>query len=170
MSGLAGVGFWSTADSAWLDGSALDAGYWYRNLRRPVEFDQAVRQLVEAGYDTFVEVSPHPVLTIWAQQALEAGDGGAVVGTLHREEGGLDHFLTSLGELHARGAAVDWAAVHAGGRRVDLPTYSFQRKHYWLVPTPDEPRALPTAGDGDAWHYRVTWRVLTAAPRPPGRR
>ncbi|WP_189895064.1 type I polyketide synthase, partial [Streptomyces canarius] len=159
--------FWSTADSAWLDGSALDAGYWYRNLRRPVEFDQAVRQLVEAGYDTFVEVSPHPVLTIWAQQALEAGDGGAVVGTLHREEGGLDRFLTSLGELHARGAAVDWAAVHAGGRRVDLPTYSFQRKHYWLVPTPDEPRALPTAGDGDAWHYRVTWRVLTAGPTRP---
>ncbi|MFD4509060.1 type I polyketide synthase [Streptomyces sp. NPDC058457] len=158
------VGFWSTADSAWLDGAALDAEYWYRNLRRTVEFDQAVHQLIAAGYDAFVEVSPNPVLAIWVQQALEAAGGGVVVGTLHREAGGLDRFLTSLGELHARGAAVDWAAVHRGGRRVDLPTYAFQRQHYWLVPRPLAPPALPAAEDTDAWRYRVDWRVLHDLP------
>ncbi|AUA16933.1 Erythronolide synthase, modules 1 and 2 [Streptomyces malaysiensis subsp. malaysiensis] len=161
------VGFWSSADSAWLDGSALDAAYWYRNLRQTVEFDQAVNQLIAAGYDAFVEVSPSPVLAIWVQRALEAADGGVVVGTLHREAGGLDRFLTSLGELHARGAAVDWRAVHRGGRRVDLPTYAFQRQHYWLVPLPLEPRALPAAEDTDAWQYRVDWRVLHDLPTRP---
>ncbi|MFF8911594.1 type I polyketide synthase, partial [Streptomyces olivaceoviridis] len=128
--GPAAVGFWSTADSAWLDGSALDAGYWYRNLRRPVEFDQAVRQLVEAGYDTFVEVSPHPVLT----SAVEEAAGGTVVGTLHRDAGGLDRFLLSLGELHVRGIRVDWSPVFPGARRAALPTYAFQHKRYWLDP------------------------------------
>ncbi len=161
------VGFWSTADSTWLDGSALDVAYWYRNLRQTVEFDQAVNQLIAAGYDTFVEVSPNPVLAIWVQQAMEATDGGVVVGTLHREAGGLDRFLTSLGELHARGAAVDWAAVHRGGRRVDLPTYPFRRQHYWLVPRPLEPRDLPAAEDTDAWRYRVDWRVLHGLPVRP---
>ncbi|UED87989.1 type I polyketide synthase [Streptomyces profundus] len=163
------VRFWSTADSAWLDGSALDTAYWYRNLRTAVEFDRAVNELIAAGYDTFVEVSPHPVLAIWVQQALEAAEsGGVVVGTLHRDAGGLDRFLTSLGELHARGASVDWAAAHRGGRRVDLPTYAFQRQHYWLVPRPAEPRALPVAMEGtDAWRYRVVWHVLH---EPPTRR
>ncbi|WP_406144448.1 type I polyketide synthase [Streptomyces sp. NBC_01012] len=161
------VAFWSSADSAWLDGSALDTAYWYRNLRQTVEFDQAVNQLIAAGYDTFVEVSPNPVLAIWVQQALEAADGGAVVGTLHRESGGLDRFLTSLGELHARGGTVDWTAVHRGGRRVDLPTYPFQRQHYWLVPLPLEPAAPPASEDGDAWQYRVDWRVVHDLPARP---
>ncbi|AZM63655.1 polyketide synthase [Streptomyces sp. WAC 01420] len=160
----AAVGFWSTTAGAWLDGSALDAAYWYRNLRETVEFDRAVHQLIADGYDTFVEVSPNPVLAIWVQQAMEAADGGVVVGTLHREAGGPDRFLTSLGELYACGAAVDWSAVHRGGRRVDLPTYPFQRQHYWLVPRPLAPRDLPAAEDTAAWHYRVEWRVRHDLP------
>ncbi|KIF79664.1 hypothetical protein QR77_03315, partial [Streptomyces sp. 150FB] len=155
------VGFYSTAEGGWLDGATLDADYWYRNLRQPVEFDQAVAQLIASGHDAFVEVSPNPVLAIWIQQALEAADGGVVVGTLHREEGGLDRFLTSLGELSARGVSVDWAAVHDGGRQVALPTYAFQRQHYWLVPRPAEVSAAPAAHE---WHYRVDWRVLHDTP------
>ncbi|WP_028569192.1 polyketide synthase dehydratase domain-containing protein, partial [Salinispora tropica] len=32
----------------------------------------------------------------------------------------------------AAGVDLDWAAVHPGGRQVDLPTYAFQHQHYWL--------------------------------------
>ncbi|MEW9534745.1 type I polyketide synthase, partial [Microbispora sp. NPDC049125] len=66
---------------------------------------------------------------------------GFVVGSLRRDDGGLDRFLTSLAEAHVQGVEVDWTGLFPGGRRVELPTYAFQRQRYW----PDV-RALP-AGD-----------------------
>ncbi|VVJ20834.1 Modular polyketide synthase [Amycolatopsis camponoti] len=114
-----------------IDTRTMDAGYWYRNLRRTVLFDTAVRGLAEAGFTTFVEVSAHPVLAAAIQETL---DEPVVVGSLRRGEGGLPRFLTSLAELWTRGTPVDWAGLFPGARRVDLPTYPFQRERYWLTP------------------------------------
>ncbi len=84
----------------------------------------------------FIEVSPHPLLNFSIQEILDtAGRPTAVVtGSLRRDEGGLERFLISLGEVHARGASVNWAAVFSGRspRRVELPTYAFQHRRYWL--------------------------------------
>ena len=59
-----------------------------------------------------------------------------VVGTLRRDEGDLTRFLLSAGELFVRGVDIDWAGYFAGSgaRPVDLPTYPFQRRRYWLAP------------------------------------
>ncbi|MFD8164798.1 SDR family NAD(P)-dependent oxidoreductase, partial [Streptomyces malaysiensis] len=92
------------------------------------------RTLLDTGHAIFIEVSPHPVLTLPVQQTVEAAEAQAVViGTLRRDEGGPERFLTSIAELHANGADVDWRKVFAGhgGRQVDLPTYAFQRQRYW---------------------------------------
>ncbi|WP_431936482.1 type I polyketide synthase [Micromonospora sp. RP3T] len=142
------VRFRSTVTGDWLDTAGLDADYWYRNLRQTVHFDDAVRSLVDAGYRTFVEVSAHPVLTMAVQDSAEAASGpdaATVTGTLRRDEGGLDRFHRSVAALHVAGTTVDWQPAFAGrpGRLVDLPTYPFQRQHYW-VPA-DEP-AVPAAG------------------------
>ncbi|MEU2963277.1 acyltransferase domain-containing protein, partial [Streptomyces albidoflavus] len=109
----ASVPVYSTVEAAWVDGGRLDAGYWVRNERRPVCFDQAVRGLLEEGYRFFVECSPHPVLTIGVEEtAADTGVTDAVAtGTLRRGEGGLESVLTSAAELFVRGAAVDWSAV-----------------------------------------------------------
>ncbi|WP_405162771.1 SDR family NAD(P)-dependent oxidoreductase [Nocardia sp. NBC_01499] len=139
------VPFFSTMLGDWVDTTELDAEYWYRNLREPVEFEQAARGLAEAGYDTFVEVSPHPVITTWVQQTVDAiVPDNVIVGSLHRDDGGLDRFLTSLGALHVRGGQVDLAAVMSVGRRVDLPTYPFQRERFWAAEpsTGGDPRSL----------------------------
>jgi acyl transferase domain-containing protein/D-arabinose 1-dehydrogenase-like Zn-dependent alcohol dehydrogenase/acyl carrier protein len=142
--------FYSTVDGARLDGRRLGADYWYRNLRETVRFEQAVRRLANDGYRAFVEASPHPVLAIGMQEALDAERQQAaaaaveqpsqrqaqaiVVGSLRRGEGGPQRFLASLGEAWAQGVEVDWERVlGAGGRPVpELPTYAFQRKRYWL--------------------------------------
>ncbi|MEV4383557.1 SDR family NAD(P)-dependent oxidoreductase, partial [Streptosporangium sp. NPDC049644] len=122
----------STATGQWLDGTELDTGYWYANVRETVEFAPAIERLLEERYRTFVEVGPHPLLTLGIEQAVDAAGVTAVVaGTLRRDEGGLDRVLVSAAELFVRGVAVDWQSVLEGGRQVGLPTYAFQHRRYW---------------------------------------
>ncbi|MEV4995836.1 type I polyketide synthase [Streptomyces niveus] len=128
------IPFFSTVTGDWLDTTTMDAGYWYRNLRQQVLFADAVATLAEGGHSGFVEISAHPVVTVGIQENLDVLERhAAVVGTLRRGEGGLDRFLRSAGELFAHGVDVDWTKVFPkDARRVDLPTYAFQREHYWL--------------------------------------
>ncbi|WP_167746920.1 type I polyketide synthase [Streptomyces malaysiensis] len=129
------VPFYSTVTGELVDTAQLDAEYWYRNLRQTVELESTTRTLLDAGHTVFIEVSPHPVLTLPVQQTVEAAESRAVVvGTLRRDEGGAERFLTSAAELHVSGARVDWQKVFAGhgAHRVELPTYAFQHERFWL--------------------------------------
>ncbi|MGX7673920.1 type I polyketide synthase [Plantactinospora sp. DSM 117369] len=147
------VPFFSTLNGDWLNDSGLDADYWYRNLREPVRLDRAVAGLVEHGYRTFVEVSPHPVLTgPIVETAEQSGAAAVAVGTLRRDDGGLDRLLTSLAELHVSGVGVDWSVCYAGGRPtpVRLPTYAFQRRRFWPENPPSRGRA--DQADDEFWH------------------
>ncbi|MFH9818982.1 SDR family NAD(P)-dependent oxidoreductase [Streptomyces sp. NPDC017230] len=149
------VPFYSTVDAAVADTTTLDAGYWYRNLRHTVRFEETVRLLTSKGFGTFVESSAHPVLTMGVQETADV----TAVGSLRRDEGTLARFLTSAAELFVHGTSVDWAALFegTGARRVDLPTYPFQHQHYWL-----ETGAAQT----DSLTYRVQWKALDADETP----
>ncbi|MDJ1138561.1 type I polyketide synthase [Streptomyces iconiensis] len=135
------IPFCSTVTGEPLDTATLDASYWFSNLRQTVLFEHATRALVTAGHRTFVEVSPHPVLTMAVQDTVDSATAPAgnalVAGTLRRGEGGWRRFLTSAAQLHAHGTPVDWAALPAlsGARTVDLPTYAFQGERFWLAST-----------------------------------
>ncbi|WP_425588450.1 acyltransferase domain-containing protein, partial [Streptomyces tremellae] len=129
------VPFCSTVTGGVLDTSELDGRYWYRNARRTVRFDEAVRVLLGEGFRVFVEASAHPALvTSVAETADDCGAAAVAVGSLRRGEGGRERLLASVAEAFAGGAEVDWAAVFAGSgaRRVDVPTYAFQHRRYWL--------------------------------------
>ncbi|MEU9481932.1 SDR family NAD(P)-dependent oxidoreductase [Streptomyces sp. NPDC048191] len=136
------VPFYSTLTGERLDDTTgMDGSYWYENLRRPVQFEQAVRALVRDGFDAFVESSGHPVLTYGVEETLSTvGAEALVIGSLRRGAGGIGQFLRSAAELHCAGYPVDWTALlSADGRprtRVELPTYAFRRTRHWLdVPT-----------------------------------
>ncbi|MFE9796455.1 type I polyketide synthase [Streptomyces goshikiensis] len=147
------VPFLSTVTGEWVKGPELDAGYWFRNLRRTVELEQATRTLLEQGFGVFIESSPHPVLTVGMQETVEdAGREAAVLGSLRRNEGGLERFWLSLGEAYVRGVAVDWDAVFAGtgAQRVDLPTYAFQSQRFWPEAAPVEAGDAPVESAIDA--------------------
>jgi acyl transferase domain-containing protein/thioesterase domain-containing protein/aryl carrier-like protein len=131
------IPFYSTVTGELLDTAELDAGYWYRNARETVRLESVVRRLIEGGSRLLLEVSPHPVLRVGLEETAElaAGlDSVAVLDTLQRDEGGPDRFALSLAEAHAAGARVDWPAffVGAAAKRVELPTYPFERKRYWV--------------------------------------
>ncbi|MFI6581778.1 type I polyketide synthase [Embleya sp. NPDC050493] len=126
----------STVTGEWLDTATMDAAYWADNLRETVRFEEATRALAASGHGVFVEVGPHPVLVAAIQETLEAAEAtrSLVVGTLRRDQGGAQRLYTSLAELWVRGVEVDWSTAYAGyrPRRVELPTYAFQRERYWL--------------------------------------
>nr|WP_241845587.1 type I polyketide synthase [Streptomyces silvensis] len=142
----ASVPMLSTVTGEWLAGTEVGAGYWYQNLRNTVRFEDATRGLMERGVGVFVECSPHPVLTIGVRETVEAAERDAVVvGTLRRTDGDLDRFLLSAAEAYVEGLPFDWSAVVPAGRPgpVELPTYPFQRRRFWL----DETARPTAAGD-----------------------
>ncbi|MGW2489077.1 beta-ketoacyl synthase N-terminal-like domain-containing protein, partial [Streptomyces sp. NPDC001606] len=169
------VPFYSTVEGRWLDTTGLDADYWYRNSRRTVGFEPAVRALAEAGHTTFLEMSPHPILAASVQETVEDTGGTPVaVGSLRRGEGGPERMLTALAEASVQGIAVDWSAAFTGtgAQRVDLPTYAFQRRRYWLdapdartaPATPASPSLAPEqdpGADEEDLPLRAQWAALS---------
>ncbi|MEW2619202.1 SDR family NAD(P)-dependent oxidoreductase [Streptomyces sp. NPDC048106] len=150
------VPFYSTVTGGLIDTSVMDAGYWYTNLRQTVLFEDTVRALLADGFRLFVEASPHPVLAVALAEAFEAtGTEAVTVGSLRRDDGGLDRLLLSAAELHVSGVPVDWEAAFAetAAHTVDLPTYPFQRRSYWLRPAARRSTGQVTeAGIGGADH------------------
>ncbi|MET8552587.1 type I polyketide synthase [Micromonospora zamorensis] len=132
--GPAAIPFYSTVTGEPLDTTTVDGDYWFRNLRQQVLFAQAVERLRADGHTVFIECSPHPVLTGGLTELLGGtdDDAAAVIGSLRRDEGGLDRFIRSLAEAHVHGVRLDWPAVFPGARTVALPTYPFQHQRFWL--------------------------------------
>ncbi|MEU4377024.1 type I polyketide synthase [Pseudonocardia alni] len=152
----------------------LDGGYWFANLRSTVRLDAVVTELLAAGHDTFVEVSPHPVLLPAIEETADAtGREITAVATLRRDEGGPERLLGGLAELWVHGGTVDWCApVAAPAEPVDLPHYPFTRTRYWLTePTAPAPATghdaafwdLVTAGDADGLSRLLTGGAPGAA-------
>ncbi len=133
------VALFSTVTGELMDTAGMDADYWYQSIRRTVQFEQAVRSARDAGYRVFIESSPHPVLIAGIEETLADGAARAAeafaIPSLGRDDGGLDRFWLSVGQAHVAGVAVDWRAAFDSGRQVELPTYAFQRRRFWLPPS-----------------------------------
>ncbi|MFK0297433.1 SDR family NAD(P)-dependent oxidoreductase, partial [Streptomyces sp. NPDC090442] len=109
------------------------SAYWVRQVREAVRFADAVRAAEEAGVTRFVEVGPDSVLTALAGATLVDGAADAVCVATQRADRGSDStFIGALAQLHAHGVVTDWSSVFAGGCRVELPTYAFQRQRFWV--------------------------------------
>ncbi|MGW6787769.1 type I polyketide synthase [Streptomyces chartreusis] len=149
------VPFYSTVTGGRLDTTALDAGYWYRNLRQTVRMEAATRALLAAGHRVFVESSPHPVLAGAIGETCEAAgaEGAVVLGSVRRQAGDARAFLLSAAGGWAAGLPVDWRPCFPSAARsepaVELPTYPFQRRRYW--PTADTAPVRSRGGEDSAF-------------------
>ncbi|CAM5594675.1 type I polyketide synthase [Streptomyces hirsutus] len=132
-----------------IDGSGMDADYWVRNIRQPVDFIGAVRGQLDFGDTLFVEVSPHPLLVAGIRETsrLATGADTTAVGSLRRHSDERTCLLTSAAALHTAGVGLDLSALTAGGHYVPLPSYPWQRTRHWIsrTPTPIAPAAAKPA-------------------------
>ncbi|MFE1798907.1 SDR family NAD(P)-dependent oxidoreductase [Streptomyces sp. NPDC059517] len=109
------------------------AEFWVRHVREAVRFADDVGRLREEGVSRFLEIGPDAVLTTMVQQSVD--DAVVATATLRRDRPEAVTLLSAVGRLYATGVPVDWQAVLAGrgARQVDLPTYPFQRRRFWLI-------------------------------------
>ncbi|MER5650314.1 SDR family NAD(P)-dependent oxidoreductase [Streptosporangium sp. NPDC002524] len=139
--------------------SVFSADYWVRHVREAVRFADGLAYLHSQGVETFVELGPDGVLSALGQDSV---DDALFVPALRGERPEVTALYTAVATAYARGALPDWAAVLGGrGRRVDLPTYAFQRQRYWL-----EPPRTPPAERAGTWRYRVEWRPVSETGTP----
>ncbi|HEV2637460.1 MAG TPA: SDR family NAD(P)-dependent oxidoreductase, partial [Actinocrinis sp.] len=109
--------------------------YWVEHVRAAVRFADGIVAAREFGARTFLELGPDGVLTAMAQDCLTTDAEAEDLAFAPTVRSGRDEATTTLAAVATawvRGVAVDWTSVlPAGGRRVDLPTYAFQRRRYW---------------------------------------
>ena len=153
--------FVSSVTGGLLAGGALDANYWWANVRNPVQFDKAITTLAELGCRVFIEISPHAILQRYIGESLKAaGVDGRILPTLRKDDDGL--------------ARLEEAALRAQllvepqslgqffpipGKPIELPNYPWQRERHW------HPR---TAEAADLFikrriHPLLGWRVIDAS-------
>ncbi|MEO6089499.1 MAG: SDR family NAD(P)-dependent oxidoreductase, partial [Umezawaea sp.] len=116
-------------------GEVTSSEFWVQQVREPVRFADGVRTLVERGVSAFLELGPDAVLSGMAAESLD--EDALVVPVLRKDWGEEVSLVAALARLHVQGIAIDWTKIFegTGARRVDLPTYAFQRRHYWLNAT-----------------------------------
>ncbi|MBZ9598857.1 SDR family NAD(P)-dependent oxidoreductase [Streptomyces erythrochromogenes] len=133
--------FYSSLAGERLATDALDADYWWRNLREPVLFADAVRAAGEAGHRVFLEMSPHPLLSVSVAECLEE-DGGAAAAVPAMRRSDVRAPYEAVGALFEAGCEIDWAAFFGGRPRAGtrLPAYPWQRQEHWVV-APGSPRS-----------------------------
>jgi acyl transferase domain-containing protein len=127
-----------------IQGTELGPEHWYRSLAEQVRFDTAIRAFAPYPKPLFIECSPHPILAGDVRDILgDAGIQGAAVGTLRRDHGDRRQFALAAAKAYVLGAPVAWPELVGPVRRhVDLPTYAFDRRRYWLEG--EEPAAAGT--------------------------
>ncbi len=120
--------------------------YWSQHARQPVRFMAGIETLLEAGYEVFVEIGPKPTLLGMAGRFAPPGSG-TWLPSLRGPRNDTQPMRDGLATLHALGAEINWRAVHHASapretprRRVQLPTYPFDRQRYWLPSTIGEVR------------------------------
>lgn len=125
---------YSTVTGRREDGKHLNAAYWFNNARQPVLFTNALNAMLSDGFDTFVEIGPHPVLVSGAESLIQKRDTDAVIApSMTRKEPEVTVFLQSLARLAARGLMPDTAVMFGSNRRyVRLPKNPWQHSRHWF--------------------------------------
>ncbi|KUH82265.1 MULTISPECIES: type I polyketide synthase [unclassified Mycobacterium] len=113
--------------------TSLDAAYWRRHSRQPVQFAESVRTVAALGCSVLMEIGPQPVLTgaavqVWPEHLASPR---AIV-SLRKGVDDRRQIADALAASYVGGLRPNFAALHREPRRrLEMPTYPFQRRRFW---------------------------------------
>jgi acyl transferase domain-containing protein len=122
----------------------MSADYWVQNVLRPVNFLAAMRALDRRGKHLFIEIGPVATLTSLGKQCVPAGRH-VWLPSAHPSDPDGDMVLAAVAKAYAAGQPISWRDLHRGRprRRIELPSYAFDRRPYRLTDGP--PGKAPAA-------------------------
>ena len=141
------------------ENDGIDAHYLSRHARETVNFSGGMAAAQQLGlindHTVWVELGPHPVCMSFVKQEL--GHDVLTAPSLRKGTAPYKTLSESLAMLHTNGLSIDWNEYHRDFiecvQMLDLPTYAFDNKNYWIQYTGDwnlhkgqvlGPAALPT--------------------------
>ena len=142
-----------------IEAEAPNGRYWRDHVRNAVRFHEGMEALLEEKPDVILEVGPQPHLIGMAKRFAKSD--AAWLPSLRQGQDGWQTIFKSLSELYCLGADIDWQGFdqHWPRRRVQLPTYPFQRSHQWFEPNKS---GAFSAGRGQALHPLLGCQVPSA--------
>lgn len=113
---------------------AVTEDYWCQQVRQCVQFAPAIETLATQGYNLFIEIGSHPILTRLGQKTL-ANPDYLWLSSLQRGQDDWQILLQSVAKLAVSGVNIDWNGYDKdyARLRLPLPTYAFQKQPYWLT-------------------------------------
>jgi glutamate-1-semialdehyde aminotransferase/acyl carrier protein len=129
----------STVTGTWLsEAQATDPEYWAQHLRSTVRFAAALDTVTEEDSRLLLESGPGNILATLARQHT-AGKNISIISGFERNDTLTEYhsLLKALGQLWLNGIEPNWEATYLGQnrKRIDIPTYAFDHKRYWLEPS-----------------------------------
>jgi len=131
--------FYSTVEGKALDGNNLDANYWWENIRKPVLFASAIDEMLDDGYQVFLEIGPHPVMRTYVNECSREKEATTLaIPTIKRQGESQVALLNALYDCYLAGCPLDDNCVFpANYETVKLPHYPWQREKHWYTLTPE---------------------------------
>ncbi|WP_243443951.1 type I polyketide synthase [Asaia prunellae] len=147
----------------WSGEERHDALYWFANAREPVLFHDAIRRMLDAGHQTFLEIGAHPVLSALIRESAQGSKKDlAVIPTLRRNESESLAISRCLARLYIASVPLDWHQI-LGGKRIALPHYPWVREYFWSETDESRRDRLdiivhpllgdPVSASAPVWHY-----------------
>ncbi len=129
--------FYSTVTGNTLGGEQLDETYWWDNIRKPVLFASAMDQLLEDGYQVFLEIGPHPVLRTYVNECGREKDSTILsVSTIKRQGESKTALQNALYDCYLAGCSLnDDVVFPLDYQMVKLPHYPWQKEKHWYTLT-----------------------------------
>jgi polyketide synthase 13 len=111
-----------------------DVEYWKKGLRQSVHFTQGVRNAVDNGHTTFLELAPNPValMQVGLTTAAAGLHDAQLIATLARKQDEVDSMTSTMAQLFVHGHDLDFRTLFGRGDYANIPPTRFRRKPHWL--------------------------------------
>ncbi|OBA76491.1 polyketide synthase [Mycolicibacterium elephantis] len=131
------IGYFSTVHEGkyFRPGEVLhDVDYWKKGLRHSVYFTHGIRNAVDNGHTTFLELAPNPValMQVGLTTAAAGLHDAQLIATLARKQDEVDSMVAAMAQLYVHGHDLDIWTLFPRGEYANIPPTRFRRKPHWL--------------------------------------
>ena len=116
-----------------------DVDYWKKGLRHSVYFTHGIRNAVDNGHTTFLELAPNPValMQVGLTTAAAGLHDAQLIATLARKQDEVDAMTAAMAQLFVYGHDLDFRTLFSRGgsaavEYANIPPTRFRRKPHWL--------------------------------------